>query len=53
MMYVLPWSLQCNYGDKNVIVMKFSSLDALEVVILTTYSAASDENFKMTTFLFQ
>ena len=34
--------------------MKCSSLAALEVVILTTSSAASDENFvKMTTFLFQ
>ena len=34
--------------------MKFSSLAALEVVILTTSSAASDENFiKMMTFSFQ
>ena len=34
--------------------MKFSSLAALEVVILTTSGAASDENFvKMTTFSFQ
>ena len=34
--------------------MKFSSLAALEVVILTTSNAASDENFvKMTTFSFQ
>ena len=34
--------------------MKFSSLAALKVVILTTFSAASDEDFvKMTTFLFQ
>ena len=34
--------------------MKFSSLAALEVVILTTFSAASDENFiKMKTFPFQ
>ena len=34
--------------------MKFSSLAALKVVILTTAGAASDENFvKMTTFLFQ
>ena len=34
--------------------MKFSSLAALEVVLLTTSSAASDENFiKMKTFLLQ
>ena len=34
--------------------MKFSSLAALEVVILTTSSAASDENvIKMITFKFQ
>ena len=34
--------------------MKFSSLAALKVVILTTFSAASDENFiKTTTFSFQ
>ena len=34
--------------------MKFSSLTALEVVKMTTSSAASDENFiKMTTFSFQ
>ena len=34
--------------------MKCSSLAALEVVKVTTSSAASDENFdKMTTFLFQ
>ena len=36
------------------ILMKFSSLAALEVVNMTTSSAASDENFvKMTTFSFQ
>ena len=34
--------------------MKFWSLTAPKVVILTTFGAASDENFvKMTTFLFQ
>ena len=34
--------------------MNFSSFAALEVVILTTSSAASDEKFiKMTTFWFQ
>ena len=39
---------------ENVILTKFSSLAALEVVILTTSSAASDEHFiKMNTFLFQ
>ena len=38
----------------NVILKKFSSLAALEVVILTTSNAANDENFiKMTTFPFQ
>ena len=30
--------------------MKFSSLAALKVVILTTFSAASDENFVKMTF---
>ena len=35
-------------------LIKFSSLAALKVVILTTFSAASDGNFvKITTFLFQ
>ena len=39
-------------GNK-VILMKFSSLAALKVVILTTFSAASNENFiKMMLFLF-
>ena len=37
-----------------VILMKFSSLAALKVVILTTFNAASGENFvETTTFLFQ
>ena len=46
-------SLRC--GNKNVVILtKFSSLAALEVVILATYGAASDENFiKMETFSFQ
>ena len=36
-----------------IILMEFSSLAALEVVILTTSSAANDENLiKMTTFPF-
>ena len=33
--------------------MEFSSLAAVEVVILTTSSAASDENFTKMIFLFQ
>ena len=43
------------HWNKNVVILtKFSSLAALEIVILTTSSAASDENFiKMTTLLFQ
>ena len=37
-----------------VILMAFSSLVALKVVKVTTFSATSDENFiKMMTFLFQ
>ena len=34
-----------HWNENVVILMKFSSLAALEVVILTTFSAASDENF--------
>ena len=47
--------LSVHHWNGNVfILMKFSSLAALEVVKMTTSSAASDENFvKMTTFLFQ
>ena len=43
------------HWNKNVVILtKFSSLAALEVVILTTSSAASDEHFiKMKTFPFQ
>ena len=43
------------HWTKNVVILtKFSSLAALEVVILTTSSAASDEHFiKMKTFPFQ
>ena len=43
------------YWNENVIIlMKFSSLAAPKVVILTTFGAASDEDFiKMKTFLFQ
>ena len=46
----------CSYHwNENVfILMKCSSLAALEVIKMTTSSAASDENFvKMTTFSFQ
>ena len=44
-----------HHWNKNVVILtKFSSLAALEVVILTTSSAASDEHFiKMKTFPFQ
>ena len=39
---------------QNVILTKFQSLAGLEVIILTTSSAASDGNFiKMMTFQFQ
>ena len=40
------------HGNGNVVILrKFSSLAALEVVILTTSGAASDDNcVKMTTF---
>ena len=53
-----PWGHQehvdIHWNGNVVILMKFSSLAALEVVILTTSGAASDENFvKMTTFSFQ
>ena len=45
---------QIRWNENVVILTKFSSLAALEVVILTTYSAASDENFmKMKTFPLQ
>ena len=55
------WQSMFSYGitklhwNENVIIlMEFSSLAALEVVILTTSSAVSDENFvKMTTFSYQ
>ena len=43
--------MSCIRWNKNVILMKFSSLAALEVVKMTTSSAASNENFiKMMTF---
>ena len=45
--------IRVHWNRNFVILMKFSSLAALKVVILTTFSAASDENFvKMTTFPF-
>ena len=45
----------CMHWNENVVILtKFQSLAALEVVILTTSSAASDENLiKMKTFPFQ
>ena len=50
-------TIQCttkHWYENIVILTKFSSLAALQVVILTTCDAASDENFvKMTTFPFQ
>ena len=48
-------SIQLLHSKENVLILtKISSLAALEVVILTTSSAASDENFvKMKTFPFQ
>ena len=50
-----PSSPKMAHWNENVVILtKFSSLAALEVVILTTSSAASDENFiKMKTFPFQ
>ena len=46
--------MSSHWNENVVILTKFSSLAALEVVILTTFSAASDENFiKMKTFPFQ
>ena len=50
-------SVLCNvsiHTNEDVIILKFSLLDTLKVVILTTSSAASDKDIiKMTTFLFQ
>ena len=43
-----------HWNENVVILTKSSSLAALKVVKMTTFSAASDENFiKMTTFPFQ
>ena len=52
---LVPGICGSNHWNENVVILtKFSSLAALEVVILTTFSAASDENFiKMKTFPFQ
>ena len=45
---------QIHWNENVVVLMKSSSLAALKVVKMTTFSAASDENFiKMTTFPFQ
>ena len=50
-----PHNIRLYHWNGNVVIlMKFSSLAALKVVILTTFSAASDEDFiKTTTFSFQ
>ena len=46
--------VQLHWNGNVIILTKFSSLAALKVVILTTFGAASDENFiKMMTFSFQ
>ena len=48
------WQGRVHRNGNVFILMKLSSLAALEVVKMTTSSAVSDENFvKMTTFLFQ
>ena len=48
------WRRSHHWNGNVIILMKFSSLAALKVVILTTFGAASDENFiKMMTFSFQ
>ena len=50
----LPLLRHIHWNGNVFILMKFSSLAALKVVKMTTFSAASDENFvKMTTFSFQ
>ena len=52
--YIHNFKWVVHWNGNVVILMKFSSLAALEVVKMTTSSAASDENFvKMTTFSFQ
>ena len=44
----------CTLQNGNVTVIRYSTFIALEVIILTTFCAASDENFvKMMTFPFQ
>ena len=49
------YTLSVTHWNENVfILMKSSSLAALKVVKMTTFGAASDENFiKMMTFSFQ
>ena len=48
------WHRSQHWNENVVILMKFSSLAAPKVVILTTFGAASDEDFvKMKTFPFQ
>ena len=51
---LICWSPALHWNRNIVILKKFSSLAALEVVILTTTNAGGDENFiKMVTFPFQ
>ena len=55
-LYYCPGALSLSqHRNGNIVILtKISSLAALKVVILTTSSAASDENFiKMMTFAFQ
>ena len=52
-MNTLCYSGVSHWNENVAILVKFSSLAALEVVILTTCSAASDENLIKTTFSFQ
>ena len=54
---IMSWALpmkKLNHLNRNVILTKFSSLAAVEGVILTPSGAASEENFvKMVSFLLQ
>ena len=50
---MILWIKKLHWSKRSVILMKFLSLAALEVVKMTTSSAASDENFVEITFLYQ
>ena len=54
---IILWEIfagHLHWNENDVILIKFSSLAALEVVILTTPNAASDEKFRqMASFPFQ